>query len=133
MHAYTAPHQKHAYKLSRKATSYLGRASQSPSSKNISQNPLPQVWVTIVTNRKISRQQNKSIQPFPYHNLPMSLLPSNLTILAPTPCTPAWHLNLIYVKHIPIREEKYLCSLPVVITTCLSSTTMIQTPSCQYH
>ena len=83
--------------------------------------------------QKISRKKYKLSQPFPYQNLLISLLPRNYPILAPTPCTTACNIHLIYVKHIPIRQENFLYSLPEVITTCLSSTTMIQTPSCQYH
>ena len=65
MHECLDFHQKHSYNPLIKATSALGRVSQSPSSTNISKNPLPQAWSTFVTRIKISKQQNKSIQPFP--------------------------------------------------------------------
>ena len=70
MHSCTAPHHQCAYEPSRNDPSALGWASQYPSSTNISQNPLPQSWAIVVTDRKISRK--KSIQPLPKKTLDVS-------------------------------------------------------------
>ena len=133
MHACSAPHQQHSYEPSIKATSALGRASHSHSFKKISQNPWPQAWSTFVTNTK-NMKTTKHIEP----TIPLAeYLGVSPNQEESNPCT-----NIIYSSMASTSDIRKTCSgqtvksfysLPEFITTSLSSTTMIQTPSFQYH